>query len=376
VFDAVVGNPPWVSYVGRAAQPLPAERRAYLEATFAAFAGYRNLQGLFAELGGRLLRPGGRLSLLLPSSMAEQQGYGPTRAALARLCDVDRELPDLGEDAFPGVFQPCMILLATRRETPPREPGHQPAKALREASDAAPWPVERPDLQVADRALLDRLAALPTLPAAMFGERGVQTSGDLAKQLASSADERRTLALRSGGDVGAFRQWPPSCWVDPSRLAARFRQGPWREVSFVVRQTAAYPVAARSDGTAFRNSLLAGFTTAGFSADLMVAWLNASPVRWHHHTRFRDARQGMPQVKIGHLRAAPAPPPGPARTALEALGAKLSAANAGIDEAEQDALDGLAADALALDPADRARIASWRRAHPPATRRVRRPVPK
>jgi hypothetical protein len=76
--------------------------------------------------------------------------------------------------------------------------------------------------------------------------------------------------------------------------------------------------------------------------------------------RHRDARQGMPQLKIGHLRALPAPPRGaPARAALERMGRELGERNAGISVAEQDALDGLAADALDLPAAARARIAAW-----------------
>ena len=79
-FDAFVGNPPWVSYAGRASQPLaPALRRVY--DGFAAFRGYKNLQGLFVERAARLLKPGGRLGFVLPSSMSELAGYAPTRAA-------------------------------------------------------------------------------------------------------------------------------------------------------------------------------------------------------------------------------------------------------------------------------------------------------
>ncbi len=62
----------------------------------------------------------------------------------------------------------------------------------------------------------------------------------------------------------------------------------------------------------------------------------------------------MPQVKVGHLRAIPAPPALDAvRDELVALGDALAARNAGIGPAEQARLDDLAARAYALDGATR-----------------------
>ncbi len=347
-FDAVVGNPPWVSYVGRAAQPLEPARRAHFASSFAAFAGYRNLQGLFLERAASILRPGGRLALLVPSSMSEQLGYAPTRRALDRVAQVDASLCDVGEHAFPGVFQPCMIVAGTRRDEP------------RAAPSATAWPVERADLDDAGRALLARLAALPPLPADLFGERGVQTSGGDAADLAESPDDRHTLALRGGADVVAFGRGPARAFADPARIAGRFRDADWSAVALLIRQTAAFPIAAIGDGAAFRNSLLAGFEGHGYSRWLLVAWLNASPIRWHHQMRFRDARQGMPQVKVGHLRTIPAPRAGPTRDRLEALGEQLGTRNRGIDRAEQASLDELAGAVLGLDAAESEIIALWR----------------
>ncbi len=76
--------------------------------------------------------------------------------------------------------------------------------------------------------------------------------------------------------------------------------------------------------------------------------------------RHRDARQGMPQMKIAHLRALPAPARGtPALAALERIGRELGERNTGIDVAEQETIDGLVADALRLEAQARARIAAW-----------------
>jgi hypothetical protein len=91
-------------------------------------------------------------------------------------------------------------------------------------------------------------------------------------------------------------------------------------VSFVVRQTARFPIAALHGGLPFRNSLLAGFTVEGLPADLMVGLLNSSLYRALHLASRRDARQAVfPQVKISHLRALPRPPHDSALLSVVAL---------------------------------------------------------
>ncbi len=343
-FDAIVGNPPWVSYAGRAAQPLdPALRRHYL-ASYASFHGYRNLQAMFVERAATVARPAGRIGLVLPSSMAELDGYGPSRAAHDRLAVCDPALPDLGEDGFLGVFQPSMVLYSTVRAAP-----------LAVGSDAR-WPIERPDVDDEARELLSLLSG-PTFDPSVFGERGLQTSGDDVDHLVERPDASHTIALRVGSDIAAFRRGAPSLWADGARFGARLRSpGAWREVAVLIRQTARVPIAVRSDGEGFRNSILAGFERDGVTADMLVAYLNSSVIRWLHYYSNRDARLGMPQVKIGHLRAIPAPPPA-AIDALTAFGARLSARNDGVTAEEQRALDALVGDAFGLRESQRARIA-------------------
>ena len=345
-FDAFVGNPPWVSWAGRAAQPLEAARRAWYGRAYASFAGFRNLQGLFVERCASLLRDGGRLGLLVPSSMAEQDGYAPVRRAHDGLARCDDELRDLGDGAFVGVFQPCMILASTRRARPV-EPGDER------------WSVERPDLDADDRALLARLVGAQ-LPASTFGERGLQTSGDDVAHLRRVADDEHAIPLRAGGDVTAFRLGAPSFFASAAWFGRRLERR-WGEVAIVLRQTARYPIAALSDGGAFRNSILAAFASDDFPAPFLVAYLNSTPVRWLHYVRHRDARQGIPQLKIGHLRAIPAPSDRHVVASLARFGERVRCAQDGIDETAQAELDAIVADAFSLDAPARARLEAWRR---------------
>ncbi|WP_437997876.1 N-6 DNA methylase [Sorangium sp. So ce185] len=357
-FDAVIGNPPWVAYVGRAAQPIaPEVFNLYLRRN-PAFHGYRSLHGLFVHRAASLLRPGGRLGLVIPTSVSDLDGYGPTRRAHDALCAVDPDLPSFGSDAFEGVFQPCMGLLSTR--LPPASP--RPAAT-------APWPLARSDLDGVSRRLLDRLGALRPLPAALFGERGFQTTAEDAERIrrADVPVPPYTCPIREGTDVGELIARAPRHHVDRAGVKGRFRKDEdWKAVRLLIRQTARYPIVALSDGLPFRNSILAGFCDATWSEFALLCYLNSSPVRWWHYTRHRDAREGMPQVKIAHLRAIPAPPPARADLigALDALGRELGPANAGLPAEARRHLDGVVASMLEMTEEERICVARWAEATP------------
>jgi hypothetical protein len=349
-FDAFLGNPPWVAYAGRAAQPLAGELRDFYTSTSPAFGGYRTLQGIFVHRAATLLRPGGRLGLVLPTSMSDLGGYEPSRRAHDVLCACDPDLPDFGDRAFERVFQPSMGLLSTRRAAP------------RPAAKAGAWPLARSDLDAEAAALLDRLAALPKLPGHLFGERGFQsTGGDVTHLHALNGPEGPfTVAVRVGSDIEPFLRRPPSLYCDPSLFGGRFRpEADWRAVKLLIRQTARFPMVAPSDGLAFRNSILAGFSDERWNEALLLAYLNSTPVRWYHYMRHRDARQGMPQVKIAHLRAIPAPEGAGRLAEVAAAGRALGEANRGILPVEQQELDRLVGDALDLAREERAVIARW-----------------
>jgi hypothetical protein len=361
-FDACLGNPPWVAYAGRAAQPLDPRLAGYYERVNPAFHGYRTLHGLFIRRAAELARGGGRLGLVVPTSVADLDGYAPTRSAHDALCEVDRELLDFEDGAFQGVFQPCMALTSTRTH------GERTGRA------GAPWSLARTDLAPVAARLLERIASLPHLCPHLFGERGFQTTGnDLARLRRQGQPEPPfTVPIRVGGDVAEFAAGVPRTYLDPHGLSGHFRSSAeWARVRIIIRQTARYPMAALSDGCAFRNSILAGFSNEEWSPHALVAYLNSSAVRWYHFMSRRDARQGMPQLKIGHLRALPDVRDAEARASLEALGRALGERNTGVLDHERSALDEVAFAALGHDATERRLVLDWARDTPPPKPRGR-----
>ena len=95
-FDVVLGNPPWD--VLHETEGRESERRLTAYARGSGQyglqgAGHANLYQLFFERGLRLLKPGGRCALILPSGFATDQGSGAAAAPPART-DRGRHLHD------------------------------------------------------------------------------------------------------------------------------------------------------------------------------------------------------------------------------------------------------------------------------------------
>lgn len=347
-FDVIVGNPPWVAFAGRAAQPIEPALARYFRSETRAFAKYTTLHGVFVERSAECLRPGGRLGLVVPTSMADLAGYAPARLGHDRFAEADRDLPDYGADAFEGVFQPAMAIVSTRRAKP-IDPS------------AGEWHL-RPDFGgelVA--AFVARLRVFPVFPPSTFGERGFQTSGADRSLLARAPVGRRVDALRCGADVAPFRRGAASYFADPEEIGARWRsRDSFAGVDVLIRQTARFPIACFADGASFRNSVLAGFANErSIPRGFLLAWLNSNPIRFYHYARFRDARQGMPQVKIQHLRSVPFVNEAALIATLGAIGERVGARNEGILESEQTELDAVVGETLKLDAGERKAMQDW-----------------
>lgn len=164
--------------------------------------------------------------------------------------------------------------------------------------------------------------------------------------------------------MGEFIVRPPRLYIDREAVLGRFRSDEeWRAVKLYIRQTARYPMAALSDGLPFRNSILAGFAAEGLSEFALLCYLNSWSIRWLHFMRNRDARQGMPQVKIAHLRALPAPPPDLAAK-LDAIGRRVGPANAGIGDADRAEIEAAVQGALEMTEEERLCVVRFSEEHP------------
>lgn len=311
-FDWLVGNPPWVAFAGRAAQPLAPAKKAHYLAEFVSFRGYPTLHALFVERA-LSLAPKGVISLLVPSPIADLDGYRALRRRLLATHDPCEPLLEFGQDAFETVTQPCFALIAKARAEPSPVDERRFRLAEREVLGKQAKTVAPPEV-------LLRLSHGAAFPKELFGELGFQSNRAVSTRLFLRAESARppfTYPLLEGREVREFRVGEPRLFLHPdesllkkTRCKLRLVED-YRRVHFVVRQTAKFPIAALHNGLPFRNTLLAGFAVHDLSAELVVGLLNSSLYRALHLASQRDARQKVfPQVKVAHLRALPRPPSG------------------------------------------------------------------
>ncbi|HEX3853463.1 MAG TPA: N-6 DNA methylase, partial [Polyangiaceae bacterium] len=266
-FDLVIGNPPWVAYAGRAAKPLAPSRKAYLVAHYTTLKGYPTLHGLFVERAVRIA-PQGTVALVVPSPIADLDGYRAVRRAVRAGHTPCEPMLEFGQDAFLSVTQPCFALIAEATT----------GDASSDAVADAPFRLAERQRAGAEAALVNppeallELGKLPPFPRESFGEMGFQTTSTVTQTLllrSPAPDARHVYPLLEGRDVREFSQGRPRLFLSPDREAlqkARCRlrdRVEYGRVSFVIRQTARYPIAALHGGLPFRNSLLAGFEVDG-----------------------------------------------------------------------------------------------------------------
>ncbi len=295
-FEAVIANPPWVSFSGRERVALPARERERLRERFASFRGWPSLQGPFLERALELVRPGGRVGFVLPRQVLELEKYAPLReivSARARILEVR----DLGEGVFEGVTEPsATIVLEAGVAT-----SHVGGTPITCRSELPRWALR----------VLERLERFPRFPRELVSDPGVHT-GNAASLLLSPEPREGFAPCREGKDVLPYALGDPRIFVQvaPELAEPLYARVPkaerFREVTIVLRQTANRPIAARHAPWArFRNSVLA--VSAGpHPVEHLLALLNSRLFALAHRARFADARQrAFPQVKVGALAALP-----------------------------------------------------------------------
>ena len=326
--DLVLMNPPWISFGNRQSVALDDARRAMLRKSFPlGFAGFPSAQGPFLELASDLTRDDGVIGVIVPEQVAHLAGYRGAREALLRR-HVLRHIERVGEDAFVGVTEPAVILIFGPRESIESSAGVKSGDsvddwmhAAHDHATAAVGHATPARSTAAIIAAVDRHPTFDTRAPKTFRDLGVHTGG-MAKQIIAKVkpdDDADWQPCRRGRDVRLVAIGPPSEWlrvappmppppgVTPARLRAL---AVYTSTPVLLRQTADRPIAGlHTTPTYFRNSLLAADGTAlGIDSRALCILLGSAAIAFVHRMRWPDARQRtQPQVKIGHLRALPAP---------------------------------------------------------------------
>lgn len=244
-FDAVVGNPPFQSQLGRATARTEPDRRRLRERYGPAVRAYTDTAWLFLLLGCELARPGGRVVLVQPQSVVAARDADAVRAAV----DGAAVLQDLWVDGgrvFDAAVRVCAPVLERRPVPPPgeggaRTPGVPGTTATPGGADADdPWArlwsraVDLPEVRLpAAPALGERAAVLAGFRDQYYGLVGA------VREIGPSDPAGSVAPLVTSGAV----DWAACAW---GRRPVRYAKQRWHApVVDLARLAAGAPPAAR-----------------------------------------------------------------------------------------------------------------------------------
>ena len=306
-FDAVIGNPPYLSFSGRQAAEVSDAERAYFERHYRT-SGWATAHGMFSEAA---VRHWARrfVAFIVPDQVGHLAGYAPVRGAVTQYSGL-REVRYWGERVFPGVVTPALTFIA-------------------DASYHGPTTVHLTDGGLFTRSyqgdqswtrgkgggLLAKLRRQATSLGELVADRGVHT-GNCADKLVVPLAERRAgcVPVLEGRQVSRYRCDPPRKAL---RLDYRAKDGEYFRIRpqekyagarFVIRQTAPFPIVGpREHAEYFRNSLLALYSPRdGTDVRYVVGLLNSRLMRYVYSQTVLESRQrAFPQVKVRSLRELP-----------------------------------------------------------------------
>ena len=114
-FDCVIGNPPWV-FGG--SEDIEAYEKEYFPKHLVSAKGKVNLFALFIEKATKLVKPGGRISYIVPNTLLRVTSYTHVRQYLLNHQSIE-EIVDLDIGIFSGVTMSTIII--TIRNTVPAD---------------------------------------------------------------------------------------------------------------------------------------------------------------------------------------------------------------------------------------------------------------
>lgn len=306
-FSAVIGNPPYLSFSGRQAVRLEDGLREYYDRHYPG-AGWQTSHGLFVAKAHSLSHR--MVGLIVPDQVGHLAGYEAVRASVTSASSLV-SVRYWGENVFPGVVTPALTFISDRRHVgSTRIERVDGSESMCGVAAGGAW--LSPSRH---SALLDKLRAQAAPLEASFADPGVHT-GNCSKKLilASDGAPPDAVPVLEGKQVGRYSCRRPPKVVRLGYEASKgeyFRIGPverYRSASFVIRQTAGYPIVGpRQHAEYFRNTLLALYPPEdGRDVRFVVAVLNSRLMRYAYKVLVAESEQkAFPQVKVRALRGLP-----------------------------------------------------------------------
>jgi hypothetical protein len=333
-FDAVIGNPPYVSFSGRQKPPaadwmeglIGKDRNAGDDKPD----GWISMHGFFMLKSLELAKPSGLVSMVVPDQVGHLKGYEPLRRRMLEEGHLV-EVRYWGEDVFESVTSPALTFIVrksqvaginackcTARPLVPEEdrPVEETVIIDRDGNAIRFSPFPGEEWFTSEARDIARHMSGIHITVAGFSDPGVHT-GNVARKLVLKQPASGSVPLLEGRQIHPFRCDEPKRWLDLSYRPAKdeyFRVSggdTYRDTDIILRQTASRPVAARHIHRChFRNSVLALRAGNEMSVEYLLGILNSEAAAYLYRALSYESQQrSFPQIKVGLLRSLPVPDP-------------------------------------------------------------------
>ncbi len=306
-FDAVIGNPPYLSYSGRQAADVHPGERDYLSAHYST-GGWFTSHGMFLELAVRLLSRR-FVGFIVPDQVGHLSGYAHIRAIVTRSFAV-ANVRYWGEQVFKGVVTPALTVIADRfHEDTATVALTDKTMGSVHFAEGEPWVPDE------STGLLQKVRTGAGSLGQLVADPGVHTGNCSGKLIfPKGRGKGECVPVLEGRQVSRY-----ACEEPQKELRLDYRpltgeyftirpKEKYSAARFVIRQTAPYPIIGpREYAVYFRNSLLALYDPDdGRDVRYIVGLLNSRLLRYVYQATVPEARQkAFPQVKVSSLRQLP-----------------------------------------------------------------------
>lgn len=297
-FDAVVGNPPYLSFSGRHSVGLPEPVRAYFQKNFRGFSSWPTAQSLFMERSaGYLSRR--YVAFVVPEQIGHLTKYGPLRNVMLQSGGLV-EVRYWGK-VFKGVEAPALTFLIDKTFSGPTKI-IEATNEVHEGrlSGSAPW-----NLSLYST-LLEKVCSGSVSIENFIADCGIMTS-DRKRQVVQIQDTREgDVPVLEGRCVQRYACTPPqrAVRIIPGVRLRNNNVDQHKAAVFLIRQTANRPIVGpHCHADSFRNTLIAlNEPDSWVDSRYIVALLNSSVMWFAYAQMFRAAKQEVhPQVSVEAL---------------------------------------------------------------------------
>lgn len=298
-FDAVIGNPPYISYAGRQAVHLPKHVRAYFKDMYEGFE-WPSAHVLFME---RSVKDLSRryVSFIVPDQVGHLSDYARLRDVVTRSGGLF-EVVYWGEKVFKGVVTPALTFIFDKAfRGPTRVVDEQGAARTSVFDGDIRWVIS------AHQDILDKIRARSFSIRDLVKSCGIQTTQAEEQVIPIEESTEHDIPALEGKSINRYICRTPA--IALRGLVVRGEEK-FREAVFLIRQTGKHPIVApHEDHTVyFRNSLHGLYAPPGGWPNVLylVGVLNSRLMKFVYRESTKEAGQkAFPQVKLGALGALP-----------------------------------------------------------------------